>query len=66
MNKFQEYWSGTKFRCAKTGVEITISENCQEGDFISFGESFVDLGRFDYVNNTPFYCRYGGYVEEVK
>lgn len=63
MNKqelFRKEWVGRKFKCKKTGEELTIPENVRECEFFSFGECFIDVGRYG------FYSRAGGEFEEVK
>lgn len=62
MNKqelFRKEWVGRKFRCKTTGVVFTIPEDVRECDFFSFGESFIDVGRYGY------YFRFGGDIEEI-
>lgn len=57
--KFKCTWIGRKFRCMKTGEELTILETVTYGSFFEFGECFIDAG-------DGYYCRFGGNIEEVK
>lgn len=56
---FRKEWVGRKFKCKKTGEELTIPENVRECEFFSFGECFIDVGRYG------FYSRAGGEFEEI-
>ena len=55
-----EVWIGRKFRCKSTGQVLELTkENVLPRAFLSFGESFIDLG-------DGYYRRAGGSFEEVK
>jgi hypothetical protein len=57
--EIQLQWAGRKFRCNKTGDEITIPKDVRECQFFSFGECFIDVGR------AGCYSRKGGNPEEI-
>lgn len=57
--EFKEAWVGRVFECINTGKRLTIPENVQERDFYSFGECFIDVGRW------PYYSRMGGDIREI-
>lgn len=59
LKEWRERWENTTWRCKISGEQITISpEMVKIGAFYRFGESYIDLG-------NEFYCRFGGYPEEV-
>lgn len=57
--EFRCQWVGKKYKCNKTGVEVSIPEDVRERDFISVGEGYVDVGRLNA------YARFSG-VTEIK
>lgn len=62
MNKLEEFraaWVGRRFRCRNTGEILIIPEDVRECDFFSFGDCFVDVGRW------PHYSRWGGNMDEL-
>ena len=52
-------WEGKKYMCKDTGVVLCINkEDIYEGNFISFGNCFVDLG-------GPYYSRMSLGIKEI-
>ena len=45
--KFKCTWVGRLFQCQSTGEIFEIPETVEERDFYSWGEAYVDVGRFD-------------------
>ena len=58
LEKFREQWAGREFACLDTGETLTIPSDVRECDFFSFGNCFIDVGRFG------FYSRMGGNIKE--
>ena len=54
-----EAWIGRKFRCKLTGEVLELTkDNVRPKAFLSFGESYIDLG-------DGYYSRAGGSFEEI-
>lgn len=52
------FWIGRRFVCLHTGDHLSIPGDVRSGDFMSFGECFIDVG--DGV-----ICRTGGIMLEI-
>lgn len=43
---FKAQWCGTQWECLTTGEKFVIPETVEERDFYSWGEAYVDVGRY--------------------
>jgi hypothetical protein len=53
-----EKWIGRTYECPTTGARMTIGPDVHRGQFIAFGDCFIDVG-------DGFYSRSGGNPIEI-